>query len=126
MKPPTEEQLNEEVDDGYGLHTRESPPGSSREPSTSSKAELDALEITAEMVTDRWRRRKSSSWSWSATTNSLEVRDGVDGRGGPGRRGQEQDQLQEAKGQLKRKGRVRGGEERSPRRPLTSKRARWP
>jgi hypothetical protein len=47
MKPPTEEQLNEEVDDGYGLHTRESPPwfiqGRTRPP----QGGADALEMTS-------------------------------------------------------------------------------
>ena len=58
MKPPTEAELNEEVNDGYGLQ-------SEKEPAWFTKAEIDRiiteieiLEITAEMTADRWAKEK--------------------------------------------------------------------
>ena len=54
MKPPTEEQLNEEVDDGYGLAYEGEPSFIIQEVLDTLKMELDALEVTSEMVTDRW------------------------------------------------------------------------
>jgi len=54
MKPPTEEQLNEEVDDGYGLAYEGEPSFIIQGALDTLKMELDALEVTSEMVTDRW------------------------------------------------------------------------
>ena len=54
MKPPTEEQLNEEVDDGYGLAYESEPSYIIQGALDFLKMELDGLEMTAEMVTDRW------------------------------------------------------------------------
>jgi len=56
MKPPTEEQLNIEINDGYGLAYEGKPTHVIQGAIDSLKAELDALELTAEMVTDRWRK----------------------------------------------------------------------
>ena len=54
MKPPTEEQLNEEVDDGFGLKWEGEPNWFIQTALDHLKMELDALEMTREMVTDRW------------------------------------------------------------------------
>ena len=59
MKPPTEEQLNEEIDDGYGLQYEGEPSAIIQSALDLLKAELDALEMTAEMVTDRWTSHKN-------------------------------------------------------------------
>ena len=56
MKPPTEEQLNEETDDGYGLAYESKPTLVIQGAMDSLKAELHALELTAEMVADRWKK----------------------------------------------------------------------
>jgi len=58
MKPPTDEQLNEEVDDGYGLQFEGEPSWLIQTEITLKEAELDALELTAEMVEDRWEKEK--------------------------------------------------------------------
>ena len=58
MKPPTEEQLNEEVDDGYGLQLEGEPTWFIQAELELKEAELDALEITMEMTTDRWEKEE--------------------------------------------------------------------
>ena len=55
MKPPTDEQLNEEVNDGYGLQYEGEPSWLIKAELDLKEAEIDALEITREMVADRWR-----------------------------------------------------------------------
>ena len=59
MKPPTEEQLNEEVDDGYGLAYEGEPSFIIQGALDLLKMELDSLEMTAEMVEDRWIKHKT-------------------------------------------------------------------
>ena len=59
MKPPTEEQLNEEVDDGYGLAYEGEPGFIIQGALDLLKMELDSLEMTAEMVEDRWIKHKT-------------------------------------------------------------------
>ena len=59
MKPPTEEQLNEEIDDGYGLQYEGEPSFIIQSALDLLKAELDTLEMTAEMVEDRWTKHKT-------------------------------------------------------------------
>jgi len=54
MRPPTEEEINEEVDDGYGLQYEGEPSFVIQIALDFLKAELDGLEMTAEMVADRW------------------------------------------------------------------------
>ena len=58
MKPPTDEQLNEIVDDGYGLQLEGEPSWFIKAELELKEAELDALEITAEMVEDRWKKEE--------------------------------------------------------------------
>ena len=58
MKPPTEAQLNEETDDGYGLQFEGEPSWLIQTEITLKEAELDALELTAEMVADRWKKEE--------------------------------------------------------------------
>jgi len=58
MKPPTEEQLNEETDDGYGLQFEGEPNAIVQSALDLLKMELEALEMTAEMVEDRWSSHK--------------------------------------------------------------------
>ena len=58
MKPPTDEQLNEETDDGYGLQFEGEPSWLIQTEITLKEAELDALELTAEMVADRWKKEE--------------------------------------------------------------------
>ena len=59
MKPPTEEQLNEEIDDGYGLAYEGESTLIIQGALDLLKMELDSLEMTAEMVTDRWTTHKA-------------------------------------------------------------------
>ena len=54
MRPPTEAEINEEVDDGYGLAYEGEPTHIIQGILDLLKAELDGLEMTAEMVADRW------------------------------------------------------------------------
>jgi len=58
MKPPTEEQLNEEVDDGYGLQWQDKPTWLIQADLNLLQSELDALEMTYEMTTDRWNKER--------------------------------------------------------------------
>jgi len=58
MKPPTEEQLNEETNDGYGLQWEGEPSWLVQTEIDLKEAELDALELTAEMVADRWKKEE--------------------------------------------------------------------
>ena len=58
MKPPTEEQLNEEVDDGYGLQWQDKPTWLIQADLNLLQSELDALEMTYEMTTDRWEKEE--------------------------------------------------------------------
>jgi hypothetical protein len=57
-KPPTEDQLNEEVDDGYGLQFKGEPSWFIQAELDLKEAELDALEVTNEMTTDRWEKEE--------------------------------------------------------------------
>jgi hypothetical protein len=59
MKPPTEAQLNEEIDDGYGLQYEGEPNLVVQSAFDLLKMELDALEMTAEMVMDRWANHQA-------------------------------------------------------------------
>ena len=59
MKPPTEAQLNEETDDGYGLQYEGEPSLVVQSAFDLLKMELDALEMTAEMVMDRWANHQA-------------------------------------------------------------------
>ena len=59
MKPPTEAQLNEETDDGYGLQFEGQPNAIVQSALDLLKMELDALEMTAEMVIDRWTNHQA-------------------------------------------------------------------
>ena len=59
MKPPTEEELNEEIDDGFGLQYEGEPNAIIQSAIDLLKAELEALEMTAEMVEDRWSSHKT-------------------------------------------------------------------
>ena len=58
MKPPTDEQLNEEVDDGYGLQWQGKPTWLIQMDINLLQSEHDALEITYEMSVDRWAIEK--------------------------------------------------------------------
>ena len=58
MRPPTEEELNEEVDDGYGLQWEGEPSWFIKAELDLLETELDALEITIEMTTDRWEKEE--------------------------------------------------------------------
>jgi len=58
MRPPTEAELNEEVDDGYGLAYEGEPTFVIQGFVDLLKAELDALELTSEMTIDRWGRQE--------------------------------------------------------------------
>jgi len=58
MKPPTEEQLNEETNDGYGLQFEGEPSRFVKIELDLKMAEIDAMEVTAEMVEDRWRKEE--------------------------------------------------------------------
>ena len=60
MKPPTEDQLNEIVDDGYGLQWEEEPSWFIKTELDLKQAELDALEIPVDMTTDRWEKEKKN------------------------------------------------------------------
>ena len=58
MKPPTEEEINQEIDDGYGLQFEGEPSWLIQTEIDLKEAELDALELTAEMVADRWKKEE--------------------------------------------------------------------
>ena len=58
MKPPTEDQLNEEVDDGYGLQWQDKPTWLIQADLNLLQSELDALEMTYEMTSDRWNKER--------------------------------------------------------------------
>ena len=58
MKPPTDKQINEEVDDGYGLKWEGEPFWIIQAEIDLLKAELDALEMTSEMTIDRWGKQE--------------------------------------------------------------------
>jgi hypothetical protein len=58
MKPPTDEQLNEEVNDGYGLQFEEEPAWFTQAEIDKIMADIEILEITAEMTADRWAKEK--------------------------------------------------------------------
>ena len=55
MKPPTDEQFNEIVDDGYGLQLEGEPSWFIKTELDLKEAEIDAMEVTREMVADRWK-----------------------------------------------------------------------
>ena len=59
MKPPTEEQLYEEVNDGYGLQFEDEPAWFTQAEIDRIKADIEILEITAEMTADRWIKEKN-------------------------------------------------------------------
>ena len=58
MKPPTEDQLNEEVDDGYGLQWQDKPTWLIQADLNLLQSELDALKMTYEMTSDRWNKER--------------------------------------------------------------------
>ena len=58
MKPPTEAMLNEEVDNGYGLHLEGEPSYIVQGALDILTMELDTLEITMEMTSDRWKNEE--------------------------------------------------------------------
>ena len=98
MKPPTEAQLKEEVDDGYGLHLEGEPSWLIQTEIDLKEAELDALELTAEMVTDRWEKEEKYLLSMIRSYElslefELEWQDEVD----PIAVAREQEKLQEAR-----------------------------
>jgi hypothetical protein len=101
MKPPTEDQLNEEVDDGYGLHLEGEPSWLIQTEIDLKEAELDALELTAEMVADRWKKEEEYLQNVVrhyelAVELEMEWQDEVD----PVAVAAEQDHLKEAKEKL--------------------------
>ena len=101
MKPPTEEELNQEVDDGYGLQWEGEPSWFIQTEITLKEAELDALELTAEMVEDRWRKEEEYLQNVVrhyelAVELEMEWQDEVD----PVAVAAEQDHLKEAKEKL--------------------------
>ena len=54
MRPPTEEELNEEVDEGFALHMLEDPLWIVEANHLDRQLELEVLEITLTIVDDRW------------------------------------------------------------------------
>jgi len=58
MKPPTDEEINEEVNDGYGLRFEEEPAWFTQAEIDRIKTDIEILEITAEMTADRWAKEK--------------------------------------------------------------------
>ena len=58
MKPPTEAMLNEEVDNGSGLHLEGEPSYIVQGALDILTMELDTLEITMEMTSDRWKNEE--------------------------------------------------------------------
>jgi len=98
MKPPTEAQLNEEVDDGYGLQWEGEPSWFIKTELELLEAELDAMEMTKEMTTDRWEKEEKFllivvRHHELALELELEWLDEVD----PAAVASEQEKLQEAK-----------------------------
>ena len=98
MKPPTEDQLNEEVDDGYGLQFNGEPSWFIQAELDLKEAELDALEVTNEMTTDRWEKEEKFLLSMVRCYElslefELEWQDEVD----PIAVAREQEKLQEAR-----------------------------
>ena len=59
MKPPTEEQLNQEIDDGYGLQWEGEPSWVVQAEIDRKNMEIDAMEVTMEMTIDRWRKEEN-------------------------------------------------------------------
>jgi len=102
MKPPTEEQLNEEVNDGYGLQFEDEPAWFTQAEIDRIKADIEILEITAEMTADRWIKEKNHLLTLiRCHKNSLEFElewtDEVD----PAAVALEQERLQAARDKLK-------------------------
>ena len=58
MKPPTEEELNEVVDDGFALDKLEEPLWMVEANLIDRKLELENLEITLQITMDRWEHEK--------------------------------------------------------------------
>ena len=58
MRPPTEEELNEEVDKGFALHMLEDPLWQVEANYVDRQLELEVLEITVQIVKDRWIQDK--------------------------------------------------------------------
>ena len=58
MRPPTEEELNEEVDEGFALHMLEDPLWQVEANYVDRQLELEVLEITVQIVKDRWIQDK--------------------------------------------------------------------
>ena len=101
MKPPTNEQLNEIVNDGYGLQLEGEPSWFVKIEFDQKQAEIDALEITQEMVADRWKKEKEFLMTVVrhyelALELEMEWMDEVD----PVAVATEQDRLKEAKDKL--------------------------
>ena len=59
MKPPTEAQLNEEIDDGYGLQWEGEPSWIIQAEIDRKNMEIDAMEVTMEMTVDRWKKEEA-------------------------------------------------------------------
>ena len=59
MKPPTEEQLNQEVNDGYGLQWEGEPSWIIQAEIDRKNMEIDAMEVTMEMTVDRWKKEEA-------------------------------------------------------------------
>jgi len=98
MKPPTEEQLNEEVDDGYGLQWEGEPSWLIKAELDLLETELDVLEVTIEMTADRWEKEEKYLLTVVRTRElalelELEWMDDVD----EAAVAREQEKLQEAK-----------------------------
>ena len=115
MKPPTEAQLNEETNDGYGLQFEGEPSWLIQTEITLKEAELDALELTADMVADRWRKEEDFLQTMVrhyelAVELEMDWQDEVD----PAAVAAEQDHLKEAKEKLiKEKGEYEEGKKKS-------------
>ena len=58
MRPPTEDELNEEVDEGFALHMLEDPLWQVEANYVDRQLELEVLEITVQIVKDRWIQDK--------------------------------------------------------------------
>ena len=58
MKPPTEEELNEVVDDGFALDKLKEPLWMVEANIIDRKLELENLEITLQITMDRWEHEK--------------------------------------------------------------------
>ena len=59
MKPPTEEQLNQKVNDGYGLQWEGEPSWIIQAEIDRKNMEIDAMEVTMEMTVDRWKKEEA-------------------------------------------------------------------